>query len=489
MCVTGPVVEVVQGYKFALDPTPSQAEALASHCGAARFAFNTMLAVVKANLDQRTAERTYGIGNEDLTPSVNWSAFGLQREWNLRKDSVAPWWVENSKHAYQSGCKHLARALSNWSKTKTGAYAGTRGFPRFKSRHSTAPSCSFSDGVYLTADRRHVVLPRIGSVRLHHSTRRLARRIEAGTARITGTTISFRRGRWMVAFTVRVDRTLGRPAHVAPAPVRDRVIGVDLGVRHLLVVATPDGREIARVPAPRALTKAQVELRMWQRKAARQHGPYDPATKRRREPSAGWRKTQTRIARLHHRAANLRETALHTATANLAKRYDVIGVETLAPANMGRRGGARKRGLNRSLADASFGEVARQLDYKSHWYGATLVRADRFYPSTKTCSTCGTVKAKLPLHQRTYQCDNPACGLVIDRDLNAAINLAQHAATASRIEAAPSAGSGPVAGLVTGGATQKTPHPGAAGDEAGTRELALASNGSAVRKERLVPTR
>lgn len=320
-------MEVVQGYRFAMDPTPAQVERLLSHCGGARFAFNTMLAAVNANLDQRTAERSYGIDDGELTPSMSWSAFGLQKEWNQRKQAVAPWWAENSKHAYQSGCVNLARALGNWSKARNGTRAGTMGFPRFKSKHRATPSCTFSDGVRLGADRRHVVLPVLGSIRLHHSTRKLARRVEAGTARITGTTISYRRGRWFVAFTVRLERTLGRPCHVKAG---ERVIGIDVGVRDQVVVATPDGRELERIRAPRHLEAAQTRLRALQRKAARQHGPYDPDTKTRREPSAGWRKTQAQVARTHHRVANLRETHLHTITARLTQSHDVIGVETLA---------------------------------------------------------------------------------------------------------------------------------------------------------------
>ena len=282
-------VEMVQGFRFAMSPTPAQEERLVSHCGASRFAFNTMLAAIMANLDQRTAERSYDIAEDDLTPPLGWSAFALQKEWNRRKNTLAPWWAENSKHAYQSGCSNLAQALKNWSSSKNGRRAGgSVGFPRFKSRHRTTPSISFSDGVRLTPDRHGVVLPVLGRIRLHHSTRKLARRIEAGTARITGTTISFRRGRWFVSFTVRLDRKIGRPSHIkAGAPV----VGIDLGVRDLVVVATPDGREVDRITAPRHLEAAQATLRRLQRKAARQVGPYDPETKTRREPSTGWRKT------------------------------------------------------------------------------------------------------------------------------------------------------------------------------------------------------
>ena len=121
------------------------------------------------------------------------------------------------------------------------------------------------------------------------------------------------------------------------------------------------------------------------------------------------------------------------------------------------------RGLNRALADAGLGELRRQLGYKTTWYGCQLLVAGRWYPSSKTCSSCGAVKAKLALHERTYHCD--ACGLAIDRDRNAAINLARLSEHAIGVKGRP-AGSGPVAGR---GATQKTLPGGAGGDETSTR--------------------
>jgi putative transposase len=196
-------------------------------------------------------------------------------------------------------------------------------------------------------------------------------------------------------------------------------------------------------------------LRGLQRKAARQRGPRDRSTGSRREPSAGWEKTQSKIARAHHQIANLREDALHKATTRITRTYQNIVIEDLSVRAMSRRGGARKRGLNRAIADASFGTLAWMLTYKTDWAGGDLTRADRFYPSSKTCSGCGAVKAKLPLSDRTYTCD--ICGASVDRDTNAAINLA-------RLAWAPAG----VPGRNAGGAVQKTTPLVAAGNEAGT---------------------
>lgn len=443
------VAERILAYRFALDLNQAQTRAALSHVGARRFAYNHMLALVRAILDQREAERSYGVSDELLTPYVGWSAYSLRKAWNARKGEAAPWWAENSKEAYADGCARLAAALSNWSKARQNKRKGAAGFPRFAARRGRQ-SVTFTAGAFRVDDRRHVVLPTIGRVRTHEDTTRLATLISAGTARITRATLAFERGRWFVSFGVRQQ--------VAAAPARHRVtapVGVDVGVRDLLVVADGDGVELERVRAPRHLAQAQHRLRALQRKAARQVGPYDPETQRSREPSARWRATQALVSRAHAKVANLREDALHQATTRLAKTYAHIVIEDLHVRGMTAAGGARKRGLNRAIADASFGELARMLDYKTCWNGGTLTRADRWFPSSKTCSTCGTAKATLSLAERTFECTT--CGTRIDRDLNAAINLA-------RIPRAPAG----VPGRDASGATQKTSPRLAAGNEAGT---------------------
>jgi putative transposase len=439
----------VQAYRFALAPAAAQTAALESHAGAARFAYNTMLAAVKANLGQRQAERSYGIGDAGLTPSLGWSMMTLRREWNRRKHAVAPWWAQNSKEAYASGCQAVASALDGWAKSRNGTRKGPRmGFPRFKNKHRAAKAFTFTTGtIRVEADRRHVTLPRLGTVRTHESTRKLARRLEHRTARITRATVRFERGRWFVSFTCLVQRAAARPAHVKAGA---RVVGVDAGVRDLIVVAIPDGTVLERVPAPGDLIKAQRVLRALQRKSARQHGPWDEQTRAGREPSAGWRRTQAGIGKAHARVANLRADRMHKLTTALAQSHKVIGVETLAVQNMMAGGGARKRGLNRAIANAAMGELLRQVGYKAAWYGAHVVQAGRWYPSSKTCSGCGSVKTKLALAERTYTCTG--CGLVIDRDTNAAVNLARLALAAA---------TDPSAGFDTGGADRKTTAPAA----------------------------
>ena len=306
---------VLQAYRYALDPSAAQAAALESHAGGARFAYNTMLRTVKANLSQRDAERSYGIADADLTPPLSWSFQSLRNDFNRRKHHVAvredgtPWWPENSKEVYANAVKNLSLALKNWGGSRSGARKGPRmGFPGFKSKRSSRAFAFTTGTIRIEADRHHVTLPRLGTLRVHESTRKVGRRLEAGTARILKATVRHERGRWMVSLTCVVQRAAQRPAHIkALAPV----IGVDLGVKDLIVAATPDGRQLLRQHAPRELAHAARRLRALQRKASRQLGPWDHSSKTRREPSNAWRRTQQLIAAQHARVANLRRDRLH----------------------------------------------------------------------------------------------------------------------------------------------------------------------------------
>jgi putative transposase len=212
---------VIQACRFALDPAPGQDAVVRSHCGGQRFAFTWGLALVTAVMEQRKAEASYGIPAAELTPSLSWSGYSLRKLWNQAKTTVAPWWAENSKEAYSSGLANLATALGNWHASKTGKRRGPKvRFPRFKGkRHGL--SCRFTTGAFGLAegDRRQVKLPRIGVVRTHESTRKLARHVARGTARIRSATVSHQSGRWFCSFSVEIERR-------DPAPSQpDAVVG------------------------------------------------------------------------------------------------------------------------------------------------------------------------------------------------------------------------------------------------------------------------
>jgi putative transposase len=391
---------VIQAYRFALDPTPKQQRALASHCGATRFAFNWGLALVKDRMDARQA------GDEVDVP---WTLPRLRREWNLAKSDVAPWWEENSKEAYSSGLDSLARAFKSYWDSSNGRRKGARvGFPRFKKRGRAPDTCRFTTGaIRVEPDRHHVTLPRLGKVRTHESTRKLARRVEQRTARIRSATISRRAHRWFVSFSVELQR------EVPATNGKTSIVGVDVGVRYLAVTAGPG--LVAQIEEnPRALSQNLRVLARAQRAVAR-----------RKPGSKGREESRRQVARVHARITNIRRDTLHKLTSRLACSHGTVVVEQLNVAGM-----LRNRRLARSIADASFGQINRMLTYKTNWYGSRLHVADRWFASTMTCSACSLVNAKLGLAERTFRC--AGCGMVMDRDENAARSLANLVARSGR---------------------------------------------------------
>jgi putative transposase len=388
----GRAVTVTQAYRFALEPTPALERALRSHAGAARFAWNWGLA--------KCQERYAAAGTW-------YSAMDLHKLWNAEKkaDPALAWWGENSKCAYQEAFRDLDRALRDFGKSKRGQRKGRRlGFPKFKKRGKCRDSFRFSTGPMRCA-RKTVTLPRLGTIATYESTRKLARRLGNGTARILSATVSRTAQRWFVSFTCEIDRAV--PQRHAR---RGSAIGVDLGVKTLLTGVDDQGNTLT-IEGPKALQSLLPRLRQ----ASRAHS-------RKQLGSANRRKSAARLARLHARVANVRADALHKATSDLAKRYAVVVTEDLNVAGM-----LRNRYLARTIADQGFGQARRMLGYKTTWNGGTLHVADRWFPSSKQCSGCGTVKAKLPLTERTYYC--ASCGLILDRDVNAARNLLQLAAS------------------------------------------------------------
>jgi len=392
-------VKVNQAYRFALDPTETQEQLLRSHAGAARFAWNWGLAKCQ---ERYAAEGRW------------YSAIGLTELWSAEKraDPALSWWAENSKCVYEQAFRDLDRALREFIKSKKGKRKGRRlGFPRYKKR------AKCRDSFRLAGDRvrccgKTVTLTRIGTIATHEPTRKLARRLANGTARILSATVSRTAQRWFVSFTVEVDRAIPE-RHDRPGSA----IGLDLGVKTLLV-GVDDTGNVMTVDGPKALRSSLRKLRH----ASRIHS-------RKKLGSANRRKSAARLARIHAKVASIRADALHKATSGLAARYETIVTEDLNVAGM-----VRNRLLARAISDQGFGRIRLMLGYKTIWNGGQLLTAGRFFASSKLCSGCGAVKAKLPLSERTYVC--AACGLVLDRDLNAARNLLKLAASgAERINA------------------------------------------------------
>ena len=373
-----------EAVKVALDPSPAQECRLVSHAGGARFAYNVMLARVKATMD--------------AGESMDWSFYSLVKGWNANKNELAvgadgsPWWQENSKEAYGHAIESLAKALSNWSKSRKGDRKGRKvGFPKFKAKGRATPKFTYGTGSFglIKDDPKALKLPRIGRV---HCMENVAKRV--GEAKVKRMTISQRAGRWYASLTVeREDKPVA-------SPPKGGSVGVDLGVKTLATLS--DGTVIEN---HRHLKKSERKLKRAQQ-----------ALSRKAKGSNRRAKAKAKVSRLHDRVANRRQDGLHKLTTRLTRKYSDISIEDLHVAGM-----VKNHHLAKSIMDAAFGEFRRQLEYKTTRTGARLHVVDRWYRSSKTCSGCGGVKAKLSLSERTYRCDS--CGLVLDRDLNAAINL------------------------------------------------------------------
>lgn len=414
-------------FKFTLDVNREEQQRLLAHAGAYRLAFNHHIGRVKANLDQRAAERSYGVLETDLTPSLSWSRVSFINEMNAWKDGRAPdaptnpdgsrglrWRSEVSADVFETASVHAAQALNNWADSRIGKRSGkVVGFPRFKSRHKTTPAfrlrAKYAEGrtppVRPTGPKA-IRFPKFGQLRVRESTRRLRRMYESGRFHAYAASFRFEHGRWIVAIT-----GMAAPFHhIRRSPVGryQARVGIDLGLKTLAVVADGDAQLLHRWEGVKALKSAEARLRR-----------ANKAYSRTKSGSAGRARAARRLGSIHARIAALRRSLLHEITTTLACRYGSVAIEDLNTTGM-----LANRKLARAVADASFGELRRQLEYKTYWFGTELIVADRWFPSSKTCSGCGQVKTDLTLSERSYECGT--CGLVLDRDVNAAINLARY---------------------------------------------------------------
>lgn len=409
---------IQQAYRFALDPSCEQEEFLSACAGASRFWFNQGLALVKERLDKRAA-------GADVDVPWSYQALCVAFRGAAVKDELAPWRSEVVTGSYQAGLEALGRALQNYSAARR---AGRRvGFPRFRVKGRSHEALIFQRP--RLPDSRHVMLDRrLGPLRSRESMRKLTRLLASDpNARVMRSTVQRVNGGWVISFTVQ------RSAKRRRARRPDAAVGVDVGLARLATLSTGGFAENAR-----PLAAALRDLRRLQRQLDRQRRANNPGNYhsdgRAKKGCSVWARsqrmvhTEQRIARLHERVANLRRQQAHQLTTGLTREFGVIGVETLAVKNL-----LCNRRLARHISDVGWGTVLSQLNYKTAWSeDSVLVAADRFYPSSKTCSACGAVKAKLRLTDRVFTCDE--CGQAQDRDLNAALNLAHMACQHAQAE-------------------------------------------------------
>ena len=353
---------VTSSYRIRAYPNGAQRRLLDRWLGATRWLWNTALEIRSA------AYRECGLrltGNDLSRWLTQW-----------KRTTGHEWLAEIPVTAFTQCLRDQDHAFKNF-------FAHRTSYPRYK-RKQLPGSLRFQDVSAAAWTEGIVKLPKLGALRLAESPPEVERPDMVTLSRDAA-------GAYYVSFCVEVEKEL--------LPIRQRSIGVDLGVTHLATLSNGE-----KIPNPKCYHKRLRYLRQQQRcLARRQKGS------RRRE------KQRLRVARAHARVRQARQSALHELTSRLVYEFDLIFIEDLNVR-------ALSRGLHaRAMQEVAFGEIRRQLEYKSQWYGKILETVDRWYPSSKTCSVCQHTLDELRLDERYWRC--PKCGTYHDRDINAARNL------------------------------------------------------------------
>ena len=394
-----------------------------------------------------------------------------------------PWLHTIKCRVLDSGLLNAGKAWKNFLDSRTGARAGSRmGIPRFKRKGVSHDSFTIDRdnhsndvGVYGTPykkgepeyarraaqlkrrgintaptieDYRHVRLSHLGVIRTHNTTKPLVKAVRAG-ANVKSYTVSRAADRWYVSILVKLSRT---PATPTRAQRSAGAVGVDLGVRYLAALSDEKApQRFAQYPSLEFTGDGTPTLAnpRWARTAERRLVRLQRALARAQKGSKRRARIVQQIARHHHLVALRRESGLHQVSKRLSTGYTLIGLEDLAVAGMTASAAGtieapgknvrQKAGLNRSILDAAFSTLRRQLEYKASWYGSQVQIIDRFFPSSQTCSACGArARTKLDLRVRVFEC--AACGVRIDRDVNAARNIRAEAVRMYEAQLAPGTG-------------------------------------------------
>jgi putative transposase len=379
---------VQRAYKTELDLNHRQVTACKQHAGAARWAYNWGLQV-KQERYQATKKSP--------------NAIALHRELNALKKMDVSWMYQVSKCAPQEALRNLDAAFAHFFRRcalqQQGQWKGKLGYPQFKTRKNGLGSFRLTGRIVVL--EQAIVLPRLGRLRLKER----GYLPTDGEVHIRSATVSEQAGHWYVSVQVEQEQVV--PANTGP------VVGIDLGIKQLATLF--DGTVI---PNPRHLKRRLKQLKRLQRMVSR-----------RQKGGKNRKKAVCTLAKLHRQIQQHRSNTLHQVTTRLAKTKSVLVIEDLLVAGM-----LQNHRLAQAIGDVGFAEFERQLVYKAAWYGSSVILADRWEPSSKRCSGCGWLDEDLTLSDRTFCCRNPHrldCGVVLDRDLNAAINLKQLAGSSS----------------------------------------------------------
>jgi putative transposase len=363
-------------HKIALDLNDKQASYMARAAGCARFAYNWALAEWGRQYEAWKSDNSLQKPNQ----------MALRRQLNAVKRERFPWMLEVTKCAPQLAIVQLGAAFRNF-------FAKRAKYPIFR-RKGVHDRFSISNDQFSVEGAR-IRIPNLGWVRMRESLRFTGKTVSATISRVAD--------RWFVSLTVETEGA----SHL-PKAKNQGAAGVDVGINRLATLHTGE-----TIPGPQPYGALLSRLRRVSRSLSRK-----------RKGSCNRQKARARLAKLHARIAALRADALHKLTTDLTRRFHTIGIEDLNVKGM-----MQNRHRSRSLADMSFFEFRRQLEYKAAMRGGQVVVADRFFPSSKRCSVCGHKLEELPLSMREWTC--PACGAHHDRDVNAALNLRNYAVSST----------------------------------------------------------
>jgi len=358
-------MDIKRAYRFRFYPTQEQEVILAQTFGCARFVYNYMLRLRTDSWFQHAESIGYHKTSALLT--------------ELKKNPEYEWLKDVSSVPVQQSLQHLQTAFNNF-------FAKRTKYPTFKSKHGkqavTYVASAFKwDGKALTLAKMKEPLNIKWS------------RTIPQAAKVTTCTISKDpAGRYFVSMLC--------DDAVAALPANNNQVGIDLGLTHFAILST--GEKIA---APNVFRRNEKKLAKLQRRLAKK-----------KKGSQNRAKAKSKVARVHAAIADTRRDFTHKLSTRLIRENQTIAIETLAVKNM-----QKNRCLAKSIGDAGWSEFVRQLEYKANWYGRMLVGIDKWYPSSKRCSDCGFVVSKMSLSIREWAC--PECGVIHDRDINAACNI------------------------------------------------------------------
>lgn len=378
---------MILAHQITLEPNNKQETYFAKAAGTARFAYNWALAEWQRQYEEWKQ-------NNNLSKP---SQLSLRRQLNAIKREQFPWMLEVTKNAPQMAIIQLGDAFKNF-------FAGRARYPKFRKKGVHDRFTLTND--QFNVDGSRIRIPHLGWVRMRETLRFVGKLVSATISRVAN--------RWFVSISVDTPDI----SHL-PKAENQGVVGVDLGLSALATLSTGEGP----VLGPKA---HKTSLKRLQR--------LSKSLSRKQKGSENRKKAKAKLAKLHARISNIRKDSLHKLTSDLTRRFHTIGIEDLNVKGM-----IKNRRLARSIADMSFFEFRRQLEYKAAMRGGMVIVADRWFASSKICSCCGYQLESLPLSMREWVC--PTCGVHHDRDLNAAINL-EKLAVSSTVSACGEEGAG-----------------------------------------------